>query len=308
MTQHRDTEQLLDAWIARRPDRSRPTASSTSSSTGSSGKAQRPAWRLDWRRYTMNPSLKIAAAALAVVIVAVIGYNLLPAGSTNVGGPRRRRPRLRRRPPTATPTFNVERSMRRRLSTCRGQLCGRYLHVTGHGPRIDVHGPERLVQQVRPACGVYGLESGAEHRRWKSSATSCRPGRLRRREPNRASARRRRRWSRRSRPVPASRRPTGPDHHRRPVRLSRSTSRSRRTGLALSVQRRSSDHADGDGPTGVAGDRIALGLPIVSPMARSPATSSSTCRAAGPSLIRPAVHRHSSPRRCAVIQSFEFAP
>jgi hypothetical protein len=40
---------------------------------------QRPAWRLD-RRLPMNTSLKAAAALAAVILVAVIGYNLLLAG------------------------------------------------------------------------------------------------------------------------------------------------------------------------------------------------------------------------------------
>src|SRR6476659_7760427 len=86
MNQHRDTEQLLDVWMRDgptvAPDRVLDVVVDRIERQG-----QRPAWRLDWRRYTMNPSLKIAAAALAVVIVAVIGYNLLPTGSTGVGGP-----------------------------------------------------------------------------------------------------------------------------------------------------------------------------------------------------------------------------
>jgi hypothetical protein len=48
---------------------------------------QQRAWRLDWRRYTMNTNVKLAAAAAAVLVVAVIGYNLLPGRSTGVGGP-----------------------------------------------------------------------------------------------------------------------------------------------------------------------------------------------------------------------------
>ena len=100
MTQQRDTEQLLDAWMRDgptvAPDRVLDIVVDRIERQG-----QRPAWRLDWRRYTMNPSLKIAAAALAVVIVAVIGYNLLPAGTTNVGVPM---PTLTASPTPATPT------------------------------------------------------------------------------------------------------------------------------------------------------------------------------------------------------------
>src|SRR5678816_461656 len=109
MNQHRDTEQLLDAWMQDgptvAPDRVLDVVVDRIERQG-----QRPAWRLDWRRYTMNPTIKLAAAALAVVIVAVIGYNLLPAGSPNVGGP----PATASPAPTATPivtaspTFDVE--------------------------------------------------------------------------------------------------------------------------------------------------------------------------------------------------------
>ena len=42
----------------------------------------------------MNAYAKIAVAAAAVLLVAVVGYNLLPAGSTGTGGPG----------PTASPT------------------------------------------------------------------------------------------------------------------------------------------------------------------------------------------------------------
>ena len=101
MNEHRDTERLLDAWMrdgpTLAPDRVLDVVVDRIERQG-----QRPAWRLDWRRYTMNPSLKIAAAALAVVIVAVIGYNLLPAGTTNVGVPM---PTLTASPtPAPTPT------------------------------------------------------------------------------------------------------------------------------------------------------------------------------------------------------------
>jgi hypothetical protein len=55
---------------------------------------QRPAWRLDWRHPRMNTTLKLATAVAAVVLVAVIGYQLLPASRPGVGGPG----------PVATPT------------------------------------------------------------------------------------------------------------------------------------------------------------------------------------------------------------
>ena len=47
---------------------------------------QRRAWWPAWRFRDMNTSIKLAIAAAAVVVVAIIGYNLLP-GPNNVGGP-----------------------------------------------------------------------------------------------------------------------------------------------------------------------------------------------------------------------------
>ena len=62
---------------------------------------RRLAWRLRGRPF-MNAYAKIAVAAAAVLLVAVVGYNLLPAGST-IGGPA---PTPTATPPTsATPTI-----------------------------------------------------------------------------------------------------------------------------------------------------------------------------------------------------------
>ena len=47
---------------------------------------QRPAWRLDWR-HTMQPAFKIGVGIAAVVLVALVGWNLLPGGSAGIGGP-----------------------------------------------------------------------------------------------------------------------------------------------------------------------------------------------------------------------------
>jgi hypothetical protein len=123
MNQNRDIEWLLDAWMTDgptvAPDRVLDVVVDRIELQG-----QRPAWRLDWRRSTMNPTIKLAAAAIAVVIVAVIGYNLLPAGSTGVGGPLPT-PVTTTSPTliaTATPTFNVEGQCGNVLSTCRGTL------------------------------------------------------------------------------------------------------------------------------------------------------------------------------------------
>ena len=52
----------------------------------------------------MNAYVKFAVAAAAVLIVAIVGYNLLPASSTGVGGPgATARPSAT---PTASPTLS----------------------------------------------------------------------------------------------------------------------------------------------------------------------------------------------------------
>ena len=127
MNQHRDTESLLDAWMRDgptvAPDRVLDVVVDRIERQG-----QRPAWRLDWRRFTMNPTIKLAAAALAVVIVAVIGYNLLPAGSTGVGGPAPSPNPTPTASSTAAPStapagsFDVNLPCGNVASTCRGLL------------------------------------------------------------------------------------------------------------------------------------------------------------------------------------------
>jgi hypothetical protein len=86
MNQPRDLERVLDAWMSDgptvAPDRVLDVVVDRIERHG-----QRPAWRLDWRHLRMNTTFKLATAAAAVAIVAVVGYNLLPGGSTEIGGP-----------------------------------------------------------------------------------------------------------------------------------------------------------------------------------------------------------------------------
>jgi hypothetical protein len=95
MNQNRDIDWFLDAWLTDgptvAPDRVLDVVADRIERQG-----QRPAWRLDWRLLSMNPLAKVGAAIAAVVLVAFIGYNLLPRTSGVVGGPS----------PTATPTVS----------------------------------------------------------------------------------------------------------------------------------------------------------------------------------------------------------
>jgi hypothetical protein len=93
MTQPRDIDRLLDQWFADgssvAPDRVIDIVADRIER-----QPQRPAWRLDWRHLSMNPMAKAGVAIAAVVLIALVGYNLLPGRSTGVGGPA----------PTASPT------------------------------------------------------------------------------------------------------------------------------------------------------------------------------------------------------------
>ena len=86
MTQQRGIEQLLDHWFSDGPDQA-PDRVVDIVADRIERQSQRPAWRLQWRPFPVNAYSKIAVAAAAVLIVAVVGYNLLPGRSTGVGGP-----------------------------------------------------------------------------------------------------------------------------------------------------------------------------------------------------------------------------
>jgi hypothetical protein len=60
---------------------------------------QRRSWRLPWR-YPMTTPIKIAAGLAAVVLVALVGWQLMPGGGNGVGGPQSPTPTVQ---PSATP-------------------------------------------------------------------------------------------------------------------------------------------------------------------------------------------------------------
>jgi hypothetical protein len=85
MTDDQQLSALLDEWLVEGP-REMPDRVIDVVAHRIQRQPQRPAWRLD-RRLRMNTSLKAAAALAAVILVAVIGYNLLPGSTSSVGGP-----------------------------------------------------------------------------------------------------------------------------------------------------------------------------------------------------------------------------
>ena len=92
MTSEHDIQRVLDRWFTERPTEvSERVLEEVAGRI--SRQRQRPALRLPWMDVEMNPIFKVGAAVAAVVLIAVIGYNLLP-GQEGVAGPA----------PTATPS------------------------------------------------------------------------------------------------------------------------------------------------------------------------------------------------------------
>ena len=87
MTAERDTERIVRSWLelgaTRLPDHILDGVLDQLPAT-----PQRRSWWPAWRFAQMNVSLKLAIGAAAVVLVAMLGYNLLPGRSdSGVGGP-----------------------------------------------------------------------------------------------------------------------------------------------------------------------------------------------------------------------------
>jgi len=93
MTHEREIERVLDLWLADGPTEA-PDRVFDVVIDRIERQSQRPAWRLPRRVVPVSAYLKPVAAIAAVVILAVVGFNLLPLDRGGVGGP----------PPTASPS------------------------------------------------------------------------------------------------------------------------------------------------------------------------------------------------------------
>ena len=85
MTDDQELSALLHDWLIEGP-REMPDRVIDVVTKRIRRQPQRVAWRLDRRLIAMNPLAKAGAAIAAVVLVAFVGYNLLP-GSSGFGGP-----------------------------------------------------------------------------------------------------------------------------------------------------------------------------------------------------------------------------
>jgi hypothetical protein len=86
MTQQRDIERLLDLWLSDGPTESSDRVIDVVADR-IERQPQRPAWRFHPREIHVNTMLRAGAAVAAVVVVAFIAFELLPARSVVVGGP-----------------------------------------------------------------------------------------------------------------------------------------------------------------------------------------------------------------------------
>jgi hypothetical protein len=85
MNEHSDMDRVLRNWFESGPS-SMPDRVVDVVADRIGRERQRPAWRLRWRPYQMNSTVKIAAALAAVLVLAVVGWNLMPGRSGGVGG------------------------------------------------------------------------------------------------------------------------------------------------------------------------------------------------------------------------------
>ena len=108
MTKPHDIDRLLGQWFSDGPTEV-PDRVIDVVADRIERQSQRPAWRLQWKDIHVNTYLKPLAAVAAVVVVAVVGYNLLPGASTGVGGPAATpSPSATTRPgPTSSPSPSV---------------------------------------------------------------------------------------------------------------------------------------------------------------------------------------------------------
>jgi hypothetical protein len=90
MSTERDTERLLRQWLDEGPTRAADRLVEHVEER-IDRQRQRPVWRLNWRNLIMNRTIGSFAAGMAVVAVALIGYNVLAGqgkdGSGGIGAP-----------------------------------------------------------------------------------------------------------------------------------------------------------------------------------------------------------------------------
>src|SRR5262245_7299535 len=99
MTTDQDLDRVLDRWFAQRAVQA--DGRLIDAVVGPvERQRQLPAWRASWRDTHVNGFIKPAVAIAAVLVIAVIGWNVLPGLSTSFAGP----PASPSAPATLSPT------------------------------------------------------------------------------------------------------------------------------------------------------------------------------------------------------------
>jgi hypothetical protein len=154
MNQQRDIERLLDHWFEHGPDQA-PDRVVDIVTNRIERQSQRPAWRLQRRPFPVNAYSKIAVAAAAALIAAVIGFNLLKGSSTSVGAPSATPGASARPSPSATSSASATPSAG---FVCEDDLagCAGPLQAGAHGSSL--FGP-RLIHYVTPAGWTNSIDT-----------------------------------------------------------------------------------------------------------------------------------------------------
>ena len=107
MSPDREIDLVLNTWLEDGPTGA-PDRVLDALTDRIAHQSQRPAWRLHWRPTTMQPVFKFGVGIAAVLLIAIVGWNLLPASQSGVGGPSATPAPTPTPSPTATPIAMVD--------------------------------------------------------------------------------------------------------------------------------------------------------------------------------------------------------
>ena len=164
MTQQRDLERLLERWFSDGPSEA-PDRVVDAVADRIERQPQRPAWRPLRRETHVSMSIRAGAALAAVVIVAVVGFALLPRSSNGVGGPASAAPSPSSATPSVLPSPAVASASPSAgpivcedgLSGCAGPLIGTSHRSRHFDPRLYFDVPAGW-KNVIDAATIYKLD------------------------------------------------------------------------------------------------------------------------------------------------------
>ena len=176
MTSERDIERVLDHWFADGPTQ---VADRVLDEVADriARQPQQPAWRGSRRDSHVNTYLKPLLAVAAVLVIAVVGWNLMPGGSTRIGGPQS----TESQPPTPSPAPSPTPSSTPRparmdcpAKPCRGRpLSRRGGQARAVGPSPTARGstppPGSRSQSRAPSTSPTPVRSGSARCRYATS-------------------------------------------------------------------------------------------------------------------------------------------